>query len=156
MYKAIQKGVKISKIETNENAIFDPLVYKKINKKPRNFLFKYSRTDTSSLEFIPALALSFLAWPVMIWYWTKNFIYPIFSILGSLTLFAFSIYFWIFDGSPSFYLCTGYVVLLVSALLWCFGAQNVILSKYFDEPEYPKTTIQDYIAQMDVDSDKFD
>jgi hypothetical protein len=131
---------------------FDPRVYKnlynihrKYDPQRRSFWIKTNNNSTSNLEFIPALVLSFLAWPIMIWYWTKSFIYPIFSIPASATLFGFSIYFWIFDQSPSFYLCTGYLFLILSFFFWALSLQDLILKNHFPDENTQKRSLKDFI-----------
>ena len=141
-----------------EDAVFtekEIALYKKYLPKHRNFLFRVSTNYDSSLEFLPALSLSFLAWPIMIWYWTKTFIYPIFSISASLALLAISIYFGINDGTPSFYLCTGYVILLASGLLWCLGFQKTILTNYFGDQKYDKPSFGEYEGPSDEEFLKY-
>jgi hypothetical protein len=116
--------------ETPVYPLEEALLYKKLYKKSNNFWITLSKNNGPFITFIPAIGLNFIAWPAMIWYWTKTFLPPILSIPASLALLSYVIY----SGDPYFYIFCGYIGFIIGTPLWFIMAQNNAFA-YFEEQE---------------------
>lgn len=122
------------------------LVYKKLHKKHSGnpWIFSTFKGDEYPPDITISIILSAGLWPVMIWYWTKSYIWPIFSFLASTILLAFCFIF----ASFELYILIGIFNVFFGVLSWF-----LIGFAHGTIPKQRKMTIKEWSAHISKDLD---
>jgi len=122
------------------------LMYKKLHKKASGnpWIFSTFKGDEYPPDIILSIVLSAAAWPVMIWYWTKSYIWPIFSILLSTALLAICFNL----GSFYLYVLIGYFSALFGITSWL-----LIGFAHGTTPKHREMTIKEWSDHITKDLD---